>query len=211
MKFLRPIPGRRTIATAGRFMLLLIPMLWCLPATVMAGVDNEYLRGYVDALLDSRYPGLGLRAQTITLAKSVTLTSQTCLSPSQKRDIVYLLNDAGGINDVRWALSADCDGSGATPEPGGTPTGDEAPISIDFRALPEEELFAPLIADTRQPRFSMSYQNYRGNNREFSAAKVAMGEYFGLASGLFGKAGSSQVGIQAAVFALIEHKALALP
>jgi hypothetical protein len=81
-------------------------------------------------------------------------------------------------------------------------TGSETPISIDFRALPEEELFAPLLADTRQPRFSVSYQNYRGKAREFSAANVALGEYFGLASGLFGKAGSSQIGIQAAVFAL---------
>ena len=202
MKIMASLLCRRAHATTARFLILAIPVMWSLAAPVSASQRDEYLRGYVDALLDSRYPGLGLRAQTITPEGGVTLTSQTCLGPSQKRDIIYLLNDAVGVNNVQWAFSADCEESGATLESDRAATGSETPISIDFRALPEEELFAPLLADTRQPRFSVSYQNYRGKTRKFSAANVALGEYFGLASGLFGKAGSSQIGIQAAVFAL---------
>lgn len=167
-----------------------------------ASQEEEYLRGYVDALLDNRFPSLGLRVLSITPAGDVTLTSRTCLGLSQKRDIEYLLKEVDRVKTVLWGLSTDCDRSAAGIEPAGTMPGKEAPITIDVRALPEEELFAPLLADPRQPRFSMSYQHYTGNAREFSAASVAAGEYFGVASGFFGPAGSSQIGIQAAVFAL---------
>ncbi len=172
----------------------------CTPAH--AAEQEEYLRGYVDALLDSRHPGLGLRARAINPDGSVTLTSRTCLGPSQKRDIESLLIETGQVKSVRWDLATDCDKPAtALPAP---PTAQESKpaIPIDVRALPETELFAPLLADPRQPRFSMSYQDYHTPSSEFSAASVALGEYFGFAQGFFGPAGSSQVGIQAAVFAL---------
>lgn len=177
-------------------------LLWSAGMPAFASEQEEYQRGYVDALLDSRYPGLGLRVQTIMLDGGVTLTSRTCLGPSQKRDIVHLLAKSGRVKTVLWDLSADCDKPDVAPEPGRAAPEKKAPASIDIRALPEEELFAPLLADPHQPRFSMSYQRYHGPAKEFAAANVALGEYFGLASGFFGAAGSSQIGIQAAVFAL---------
>lgn len=195
------LPGRKRVAVFLRFIPVWLA-LWGLSVPASASPQQEYLRGYVDALLESRFPGLGLRAQSITPDGGVTLTSRTCLGPSQKRDIRFLLEDVGRIHNVQWGLSADCDKAGTSPEPEQIEATKEAPITVDIRALPERELFAPLIADPRQPRFSMSYQHYTGNAREFSAASVALGEYFGVASGFFGEAGSSQIGIQAAVFAL---------
>jgi len=167
---------------------------------VSASEQDIYLRGYVDALLDSRYPGLGLRVQAVKPDAGVTLTSRTCLGPSQKRDVTYLLTKSGQVKTVFWALSTDCDKSSSAPESDAAAL---ATAPIDIHALPETELFAPLLADPRQPRFSMSYQHYSSSNaREFAAASVALGEYFGLATGLFGEYGSSQIGIQGAVFAL---------
>lgn len=172
----------------------------CVPA--IASEQKEYLRGYLDALLHSRYPGLGLRAQTIVPDGGVWLSSHSCLGPSQKRDIVYLLSDVDEVKSVRWILPTDCDGSATEDIPDKIVPDGAPPVTIDIRAFPEEELFAPLLADPRQPRFSVSYQHYRGSSREFAAASVALGEYFGLASGFFGEAGISQIGLQAAVFAL---------
>lgn len=202
MNFLSRFLPRPSCAAVSLRFFLALPVLWnlCLPAS--ASQEEEYLRGYVDALLDNRFPSLGLRAQSITPAGDATLISRTCLGLSQKRDIEYLLKEVDRVKTILWGLSTDCDRSAAGIEPAGTMPGKEAPITIDVRALPEEELFAPLLADPRQPRFSMSYQHYTGNAREFSAASVAAGEYFGVASGFFGPAGSSQIGIQAAVFAL---------
>lgn len=163
---------------------------------------EEYLRGYVDSLLDSRFPGLGLRSQVIAAdSGTVKLSSRTCLGPSQKRDVLYLLTTTGRVKNVQWDLSTDCDRSDAT-EQDKAGTEREPEVPIDVYALPEQELFAPLLADPRQPRFSVSYLHYRSSTNEFAAASTAFGEYFGLASGVFGKSGSSQVGIQGGVFAL---------
>jgi hypothetical protein len=186
------------LSRAVRWHLFMAALAMVVCASVSAGEQDDYLRGYVDALLDSRYPGLGLRVQAVKPDAGVTLTSRTCLGPSQKRDVTYLLTKSGQVKTVFWALSTDCDKPSSAPESDAA-----APVPVDIHALPETELFAPLLADPRQPRFSMSYQHYSSSNdREFAAASVALGEYFGLATGLFGEYGSSQIGIQAAVFAL---------
>jgi Protein of unknown function (DUF1207) len=172
----------------------------CLPAR--AAEPEEYRRGYIDALLDARQPGLGLRTRAVNPDGSVTLTSRTCLGPSQKRDIESLLIGAARVKAVHWDLATDCDRPAAAPSAPRTAQEVKPSVPIDVHALPETELFAPLLADPRQPRFSMSYQDYHTPSKEFSAASVALGEYFGFARGLFGESGSSQFGIQAAVFAL---------
>lgn len=174
-------------------------------AAAQAGEPEEYLRGYVDSLLDSRYPGLGLRSQVISVDGTVTLTSRICLGPSQKRDVAYLLTKTGRVQTIRWDLSTSCDKSDKATVQDKTEMEDQAPI--DLYALPEQELFAPLLADPRQPRFSVSYLHYRSAASEFSAASVAFGEYFGLASGFFGDSGSSQIGVQGGVFALFNLEA----
>lgn len=175
---------------------LALPLVAAWPLAAMAQTDDTYLRGYVDALLDSRYAGLGLRALTVA-DERVTLGARTCLGPSQKRDIELLLRQSGKVSAVVWDDSTDC----AKPAPVVTEAA-PAKTPVEIRPLPERELFAPLIADPRQPRFSMSYQYYRTPRDNFNAASVAFGEYFGLAQGSFGERGTSQIGIQGAVFAL---------
>jgi hypothetical protein len=116
--------------------------------------------------------------------------------------VAYLLTKTGRVKSIQWGLSTDCDKSDETAEQDRARAELEAAEPVDLYALPERELFAPLLADPRQPRFSVSYQHYRSPASEFSAASVAFGEYFGLASGFFGSSGNSQIGIQGGVFAL---------
>ena len=156
----------------------------------------QYLRGYLNALMDTRFPGLGLRVRKLDSAGQVTLYSETCLGPWQRRDIAQTIQDTGRVTAVQWDRRADCAQEAA---PGAS--ADEE-LAFDVQALPEQVLFAPLLADPRQPRFSMSYQRYRILGETFNAGSVAFGEYFGLASGFLGANGSSQVGLQGAVFAL---------
>lgn len=168
----------------------------CVLAAVLAlfttngavAASDDYLRGYLQALLDSRFPGLRLSVRALG-PEQVMLTAHACLGPSQKRDIERTLAKSGRKQTVVWDSSTDCEG----PAPA---------TDVTFEILPERELFAPLIADPRQPRFSVSYQRYKTPNQSFNAASVALGEYFGVASGFLGESGASQIGIQAAVFAL---------
>lgn len=185
------------------FLCVLVVSVVSVPAA--AGEPEEYLRGYVDSLLDGRYPGLGLRSEVISADGSVTLTSRICLGPSQKRDVAYLLTKTGRVKTIQWGLSTNCDNPELAANPEDAVKKNQAPV--DLYALPEQELFAPLLADPRQPRFSVSYLHYHSPASEFSAAGVAFGEYFGLASGFFGSSGSSQIGIQGGVFALFNLEA----
>jgi len=153
-----------------------------------AGAD-EFMRGYLEGLLDSRFPGLELSVRALDQQR-VVVAAGTCLGDSQKRDVERVLAQSGEELSVSWDPVADCK---RAPAPA---------TEVEFHALPERELFAPLLADPRQPRFSLSYQRYNTPSETFSAASVALGEYFGFASGFLGQTGASQFGIQAGVFAL---------
>ncbi|HYA39246.1 MAG TPA: DUF1207 domain-containing protein [Candidatus Methylomirabilis sp.] len=91
-----------------------------------------------------------------------------------------------------WDRFVNCESEASVPMP-------ETPVEV--HALPEQELFAPLLADPRQPEFSMSWRRYQRPSTEF-AASVALGECFGPTWEIFGRSGSARIGVQAAVFAL---------
>lgn len=108
----------------------------------LPAAPEEYLRGYVDALLDSRYPGLGLRARAVTPDGGVAPTARTCLDPSQKRDIEYLPVKGGHVKTLRRDLATDCDKPSTASQPPRLEQEEKAPIPIDVRAPPETERFA---------------------------------------------------------------------
>ena len=178
--------------------IVLLVGLACVNANRAFGEESSYLRGYIDALMQSRFPGLGLHARTIDADKRVTVSSGTCLGHWQKRNIAWLLEEVAHVKAVIWDKTADCSQPGDRP----APEGKKPDIEMNIQALPEQAMFAPLIADPRQPRFSVSYQRYHIADTKFDAASVAFGEYFGLASGVLGNSGSSDIGLQGAVFAL---------
>lgn len=49
-----------------------------------------------------------------------------------------------------------------------------------FRILPDEDLFAPLIADPRESQFSIRYERQDINEDQFTAASVSFGDYLAL-------------------------------
>lgn len=160
---------------------------------VQAAESDTYLRGYLDALLDSRFAGLGLTVKNVASDGTATIAAHTCLGPAQRRDIERVLGEIRRVARVAWHRSTDCN-----VEPS-TVNEEEA---IDVRFLSETELFASLMADPRQPRASVSYQRYRTTTESFNAGAVSLGHYFAIGSGFMGRSGASQLGLQGAVFAL---------
>jgi hypothetical protein len=173
----------------------LVPVLLLvfLPATYAADPD-PYLSGYIQGLVDSRFPDLALTVRSVGPEK-VVVSAHTCLGAAQKRDIERVLNQNNLVREVLWDAVADCE----RPAP---PTG-----PARYKAFPDAELFPALIADPRQPRFSLSFQHYKTPTETFNAGSVALGEYFGFTSGFLGESGLSQFGIQAGVFALFNLQA----
>jgi len=185
--------------------LILLLGLACIHMSRATGAELLYSRGYIDALMDSRFPGLGLRVQALD-ANQVTLSTRICLGPWQKRDIASLLKETRDMN-VIWAEPALCSPPKSGQEQSAAPDSTAKEIAEteaipSMYALPEQVLFAPLLADPRQPRFSVSYQRYSISGQKFSAASAAFGEYFGLAADFLGLPGNSQIGLQGAIFTL---------
>ena len=164
-------------------------------AGALAAAPGDYLRGYFDALLSNRFPGLGLKVESLGLGGNVVISAQGCLGPSQRHDAERLLLQTRRARTITWDADAGCNTPDHTPES----VTEEA---VEILPLPEFDLFAPLLADPRQPRFSVSYQRYRTSIDDFGAASVAFGEYFGLAAGVLRDSWAWQTGIQGGVFAL---------
>lgn len=58
------------------------------------------------------------------------------------------------------------------------PVGEQ--ISTQATFLPVDDLFKPLIADLKQPRFYISYRRYHYSNETVNISSVGVGESFGL-------------------------------
>lgn len=69
--------------------------------------------------------------------------------------------------------------------------------------LPPGELFGPLIADPRQPVFSLQYQDSSSEVQDFNAGLASLGQYLPIYASRYA-GGQIEFGIQGAVFALFD-------
>lgn len=161
----------------------------------------DYIRGYAQGVLDREFEGLKLKALNGPLPDSVVVRSDACLTEQQRSDIGKLLvHDT--VKTVEWQMP--CPGlptADIVVAPEEKPSVKVAGEQVDVKTLPEKALFRTLLADPREPRFSLNYQRHKTNGDSFDAGDVSFGETFGFAEGDF-RGGRYQIGLQGAVFAL---------
>ncbi len=167
-------------------------LCWLLSPCTALAAEPGYLAGYTDAILEIYFNDLRLTVLKAE-AEEVLLVAEGCLNQADQHAVEHALLAAGHIKRVAWQDLKSC-----LPEDG-TPA---VPAEAVFEPLPPYDIFDPLMADPRQPQFSMRYQRYHSSTREFNAAMVSFGEYFGFANSWWGDASVSQIGLQAAVFGL---------
>lgn len=172
-----------------------------------ADVATDYLEGYARAVLDLRFPQEKVEVAGAHDDGRLVLSDGGCEPSPLRPRVEEALAATQRFGRIEWRTEADCAPAGRTttasaPQP--AVTADATPIQVgasEVEALPVDELFKPLIADPRQPQFSIKYHRYDARE-DFDAASVSFGDYFGFASGLFGEYGVSQIGLQGAVFAV---------
>lgn len=171
---------------------------WLALAWISDGMaaEDAYIQGYTDGVLASRYADKGLTVLSVQEGQ-VVLAVKGCLSEADRDAIEQALLTGGHIKAITWSDFMRCDSLPAAP-----PAPVEEPAAAVIEALPPYQIFSPLLADPRQPQFSMRYQRYHSAVSKFNAAMVSFGEYFGFASGLWRDASISQIGLQGAVFGL---------
>jgi hypothetical protein len=175
-----------------------------LPAAALAQ-SSDYIRGYAQGVLDREFEGQKLQALNGPVPDSIVVRSDSCLTEQQRHDIGKLLvRDT--IRTVEWQMPCPAAATAEViTEPSKKPSVEVAGEQVDVKTLPERALFRTLLADPREPRFSLNYQRHHTNDStsdtNFDAADLSVGETFGFAEGDF-RGGRYQIGLQGAVFAL---------
>lgn len=179
-----------------------------LPALCTAEVVADYLQGYARAILDLQFPERAIEVNSAHDDGRLVLSDAGCQPDSEHLAVEDAITATGRFARIVWEVSPKCGdvatGESSAIQPAVGPVIATAPAAsseIFIEALPVDELFKPLIADPRQPQFSIKYHRYEARD-SFDAASVSFGDYFGFASGLFGEYGVSQIGLQGAVFAV---------
>ncbi|MFN2309069.1 MAG: DUF1207 domain-containing protein [Gammaproteobacteria bacterium] len=198
-------------AQGGTGCLLALLSLAAMPA--WSGVAADYLQGYARAVLDVQFPGQAIEVGAAHDDGRLVLIDGACGPRMAERGAVETAFAATGrFAQVSWQEGPACEAEQArglaaiAPAAGGPAAPNEAAPAAEsgpplVQALPVDELFKPLIADPRQPQFSIKYHSYDANE-SFNAGSVSFGDYFGFASGFLGASGVSQIGLQGAVFAV---------
>lgn len=143
-------------------MLLLCALLWLLPAARAAAASDEYLAGYISSVLERelRWPRGSYDVRVVRGIATVTLLPDDQDRRAQASDA---LKNIEGLQALEFAAA---------------PAGTESAAGV--RAFPAGELFRPLLADLREPRFFASLREYDLPAGRLNAIAIGYGENFGL-------------------------------
>jgi len=167
----------------------------------LAAVDDARLRGYVESWLEYVH-GLGPDRVEVGVAEGVVTLRGIVGDPETIDRIVATVASFRGVVEVVDELRV------AAPEkaPGrwrGWRDWLLPPPGRKAVRFPGGELFAPPLADQKQPRFHTTWQRYRTDFGTFNVASVGFGESFGLVRWPREREGDGwQLGISGAVFAI---------
>ena len=160
------------------------------PASAQAP-DDAFIAGYAAAVLQREF---GLAASKVTVSGGVVQVD--AVTDVRVREASVPATVAPGLAPA--APAAANRPSGAPPPPATAITQDEG-----GQVLPRSNLFEPLMADPRWPRFSAAYRYYTDDPDVEHAGAVSFGETFSLyRNSLFG--GRWEIGFQAAVFSIFD-------
>lgn len=163
----------------------------CLPTGAVDDRDAPYLSGYGQAVVDRTFPDLDLRVRAVAGGDGVLLVGKQCLPPAQRAKVAQAVTAVGPIHRLKWQLPC--------PQPASAPQTRPTALTL----LPATEIFAPLVADPREPHLALAMRYHVLHGGDFTAGLVDAGETFSLLEGGSGRK-TWQLGIQGGVFSLFD-------
>jgi len=172
------------------------------PASARAVPDDAYLAGYATAMIER---DLGLVIVSLEVRNRVAYVVVESLGDHPAERIRAALTEIEGIErvEVSEARSGEVAPAPTEPPAGGEALAENAREPDPFELLPRVELFDPLIADPRQPHFSVIYQWYLDDPELTHVGSANFGETFALFGGdLWG--GRWEIGGLGGVFSIFD-------
>ena len=147
-----------------------------LPSHAEPAPDDPFLRGYIAAILDRelKWERGSYLLDVHNGIATITLPEENPVRTAEARSRIGPLNGLSGLTVVTQNSGA------SVAEPSWRErVYDALEVLPQADAFPANDLFAPLIADPKEPRFFMSARSYRTSVATVSMAAVGFGETFG--------------------------------
>ena len=166
-----------------------------IPSVQAAQPTDDFIEGYATAVVTMNFPG---NVESISVENGVISIKNGRLSEEDKSSLSKTLSRIKGVVRVEFAQDK------KHTVVANTIHGEEAAIlDADLPMfLPRTQLFKPLIADPRWPRFSASYQQYLKGDDLRNVGFVSFGESLSIYRFHGPWQSTMELGIQAAVFSM---------
>jgi hypothetical protein len=176
-------------------------LLLCFPFALHAGSGDDFIRGYASAVLEREF-----RLKNFSLnvdGETVTVTSGE-LTEADYRKVIAALSSVDGVHQVAILDSRGVEVARSGSQASGTQrVMRQKPVSeYELGFLPGGNVFEPLIADPRWPRFSIGYRYFTDEARNVTSA--TFGETIAVYRDRGPYDGPWEVGFQAGVFSIFD-------
>lgn len=185
---------------AAKIFAALAVLLWFFAAPQWAATSDDFLQGYASAVLEREFR---IRNFSLNVTGEAIRVRSEDLRRADHDKVIAALSSIQGVKKV---VIVDSDGAVITSgpqEPGTQHASRPEPAKLDYELgfLPGGNLFEPLIADPRWPRFSMGYRYFADEGKNVGSA--TFGETIALYRTRGGR-GLGEVGFQAGVFSIFD-------
>lgn len=178
-------------------------LLLCFPASLPAATSEDFIQGYASAVLEREFQ---VKKFSLELAgETVRIKSAELAGADHDKLMAALL----AIQGVKQVTIADAQGvivASSTSRETATQQGalQKPTQANDYELgfLPGDNLFEPLIADPRWPRFSIGYRYFPSESRNVTSA--TFGETIALYRARGTSGGIGEIGFQAGVFSIFD-------
>lgn len=181
--------------------IILMVLVLCFPYPLGAATSDDFLQGYASAVLEREFR---IKNFSLNVTDEAIRVRSDDLTGAEHDKVIAALLSIQGIKKVEIVDSRGVVVASSPQEPGAQRASRREPVKPDYELgfLPGDNLFEPLIADPRWPRFSMGYRYFTDERRNVGSA--TFGETFALYRARGPARGLWELGFQAGVFSIFD-------
>ena len=176
-------------------------LLLCFPLPLRAATSEDFIQGYASAVLEREFR---LKNFSLNVAgATVRVKLSEIAAPDHDQIMAALLS----IQAVKQVIISDAQGvivASSTPQERASLQKSTQP-DYELGFLPGSNLFEPLVADPRWPRFSMGHRYF--TDEATHVASATFGETIALYRNRGRSGGFGELGFQAGVFSIFDLSA----
>jgi hypothetical protein len=187
---------------AAEILKALAILFLCFPCPLRAATSDDFIKGYASAVLEREF---GTKNFSLNVAGGTVRVTSGDLSAAERDKVNAALRSVQGVKAVEISDAQGVIAASSSPEQTGLQRAllqKSARPDYELGFLPGGNLFEPLVADPRWPRFSVGYRYFTDESVNVGAA--TFGETIALYRTRGPSGGLAEIGFQAGVFSIFD-------